>query len=77
SGSGQTITLVGTPNFSGAFVQAQDLAYVAFTSITWSGSATGTRYNGSGNSIIQTAGGGATYLPGNAAGTTSTGAQYL
>lgn len=40
------------------------------------GSATGSRYRGAQNAIINTNGGGASYFPGNSAGSLSTGAQY-
>lgn len=39
--------------------------------------ATGTRYVASGLSLIDTNGGGANYFPGNSAGTTASGAQYI
>lgn len=71
-----TITLTGTPNFSGAFVNAQDTGYVLATGLTFSGSATGTRYVAQTNGGIQTGGGGANYFPGNGAGTTATGGYY-
>jgi len=35
------------------------------------------RYRASGNGVVNCSGGGANYLPGNAAGTTATGGQYL
>jgi hypothetical protein len=41
------------------------------------GTVTGTRYAVSTNAICDTAGGGANFFPGNAAGSTSTGGQYL
>jgi hypothetical protein len=43
---------------------------------TSSGTFTGTRYLASLNGVIQTNGGGASYFPGNAAGSTATGGQY-
>lgn len=73
-----TVTLSGTPAFSTAFAIAHTCAsmYIINSSVTFSGSATGTRYNISANGVIQTFGGGATYLPGDVAGTTATGGQY-
>jgi hypothetical protein len=74
--SGATITLTGTPTF-GAF------AYVAMGSglevytTTITGSATGKRYDANTNGVIHTNGGGANFFPGNVAGTTTTGGQYL
>jgi hypothetical protein len=38
--------------------------------------ATGTRYNGTLNSVINTFGGGANYFPGNSAGSVATGGVY-
>ena len=71
-----TVTITGTPAFSGAFALAQQVSAVRINGTTFTGSATGTRYSVASNGVIDTAGGGATYLPGNAAGTTATGGQY-
>ena len=43
---------------------------------TYTGAATGTRYTLTMNSVCNVGGGGANYFPGNAAGSTATGAQY-
>jgi hypothetical protein len=67
-----------TFNYSNAFVVVDSLASALFIT-NFGGSAssvTGTRYKGSMNAIINTFGGGSTFLPGNASGTLSTGAQY-
>ena len=74
SGS-ETITLTGTPAF-GFFVFADALSIVYSNAVTFSGAATGGRYQVSLNSVIQTNGAGATYFPGNAAGTAVTGGIY-
>jgi len=74
--SSLTVTVSGTPAFSSGFVYATLLAAISAYSITFSGSATGQRYNASQNSVINTYGGGASYFPGNSAGATSTGGQY-
>jgi hypothetical protein len=72
----RTITLTGTPAFSGNFAgNAQAAHYISGN--TFSGSATGSRYLSHKNGVIDTAGGGANYLPGNVAGTTATGGLYL
>ncbi len=72
--SGKTITLTGTPAFSAAFAWTdRGLGMFDVFSITFSGSATGTRYIINNNSVCFTNGGGATYFPGNASGTTSNG----
>lgn len=68
----RTITLTGTPAFSNAFARAVS-AHVTLSGNTYSGSATGSRYNATLNGVIYT--NGAT-LPGNAAGSTATGGQY-
>lgn len=71
-----TVTLTGSPAFSWAFVQGTYVATAAFQSATFTGTATGTRYRASANGVVTTYGGGANYLPGNAAGATATGGQY-
>lgn len=70
-----TITLTGTPAFT-AFCWAVDEGYVNANSLTFSGSATGSRYTVSGNATIYTNGGGASYLPGNSAGSSANGGVY-
>lgn len=75
--SGRTVTLTGTPAFGGAFVSATDASIVQCTGFTFTGSATGSRYSVSGNSVIETNGGGATYFPGSIAGSSATGGQYI
>lgn len=63
----KTITLTGTPAFT-AFVNSRRFGEIIATGITFSGSATGSRYSVSNVGIIHTNGGGATYFPGDAAG---------
>lgn len=67
--NGFTITITGTPAFSAAWAQCAGNATISCFSDTFSGSATGVRYASSNNGYIFTNGGGATYLPGNSAGT--------
>lgn len=76
---GKTLTITGTPAFSTGFAKAFDLAMIQCDGMTFSGSATGKRYTGmTSNAVINTSGGGASYLPGDTAGDTpTTGAQYL
>ena len=74
--SAVTVTLTGTPAFSTAFAVAQTCASIEAISVTFSGSATGPRYSAVTNGVITTNGGGASYLPGNSAGSTATGGQY-
>ena len=73
--SGITVTVSGTPAFSAAFAVAQN-ATIAAQGISFSGSATGTRYSAFLNGVIFTNGGGSSYFPGSLAGTTTTGGQY-
>jgi hypothetical protein len=70
-----TITLTGTPNFGGGFVIA-DEGIVSCYGDTFVGSATGPRYQVSLNGVIQTNGAGPNYLPGNSAGSYTTGGEY-
>lgn len=70
-----TCTITGTPALT-YFVDASIGSNATLQAMTFSGSATGTRYSATMNSVIQTYGGGSTYLPGNVAGSTATGGQY-
>jgi len=72
----KTITITGTPAWSGYFLYAAITATVIANGNTYSGSATGARYLVETNAVVYTTGG-ATYFPGNAAGSTATGGQYL
>lgn len=69
----KTITLTGTPAFSSAFVDTNFVGVIQVNSNTYSGSATGIRYSAAANSMISS---GVT-LPGNVAGSTATGGQYI
>lgn len=71
-----TVTITGTPAFSQAFVQTTACASGLLENQTYSGSATGVRYNTTLNAVINTGGGGASYFPGNSSGTTASGGQY-
>jgi hypothetical protein len=73
----RTITLTGTPAFSVHFLRTSLGAIANIPVNTFSGSATGARYNALSNSAIETAAAGASYLPGNASGTTASGGQYV
>lgn len=72
----RTITLTGTPAFASAFASCQN-GNVTCGAMTFTGSGTGARYSATLNGVINTAGGGAAYLPGNAAGSAATGGQYV
>ena len=72
-----TVTLTGTPNFTGAYVwMDRGLGMVDCYGLTFSGSATGKRYIINNNSVCFTNGAATTYLPGNVAGTTANGGVY-
>lgn len=73
----RTITLSGTPAFSDAFASGEELGEVRVPGCTFSGSATGKRYNSIQNAIVSSNGGGASYFPGDVAGTTATGGIYI
>jgi hypothetical protein len=72
----KTITLSGTPAFSTAFCAASNGGGVLASVLTFSGAATGPRYLSATAGHINTDGGGASYFPGNAAGTATTGDYY-
>jgi hypothetical protein len=69
-----TITITGTPAFT--TYAYSGLGFIHYASVTFSGSATGKRYDVVENGLIKTYGGGASFLPGGTAGTTATGGQY-
>lgn len=73
--SGRTVTLTGTPAFSQYFAVGES-ARIQAVGCTFSGSATGVRYIALACGVIHTNGGGASYLPGNSAGSTPSGGQY-
>lgn len=76
--SGVTVTLTGTPAFSSAFVRAYTLGYIeAAYAPTFTGAATGQRYNAAVNGVINGFGGGSSTFPGSIAGATATGGQYV
>lgn len=72
---GSTVTLTGTPAFSGQFLWMPAGGNARITT-TFSGSATGARYSLANNAVATGNSVGTTYLPGNAAGSATTGAQY-
>jgi hypothetical protein len=76
--TGVTATLTGTPAFGTglAFAFASRLGFITAESMTFTGSATGKRYNADTNAVIATSGGGANYFPGNSSGSASLGGQY-
>jgi hypothetical protein len=69
----RTVTLTGTPAFATAYANAFLQGHILHWFSSFSGSATGVRYNVSYGALILTFGGGANYFPGNSAGVDSTG----
>lgn len=74
--SSKTVTITGTPNFSNAYLFARNVSQAQLAGNTYSGSATGVRYSLSHNAVCNVNGAATTYLPGNSAGSTASGAQY-
>ena len=72
----KTITLTGTPAYS-YFLVSSETAVVLISGNTFTGSATGTRYSVRELSLCKTSNGGASYLPGDAAGAVSNGGLYI
>lgn len=72
-----TFTVTGNPAWSWVGVVATDKGLISFAGLTFSGTATGTRYSGSSMSLINTGGGGANFFPGSGAGSVNGGATYL
>lgn len=69
-GTSLTVTITGTPAFSAFFADVNGGgAVLTYFLNTFSGSATGPRYSVKNGGVINTNGGGTTYLPGNSAGT--------
>jgi hypothetical protein len=73
---GTTITVTGLACSSAVFL-AVDCSTINVATVTFVGSATGQRYQVGNNAVIDTGGGGANYLPGNAAGVAFSGGQYV
>lgn len=73
-----TVSIIGTPAYAAGFITAKNASVATVANTTaFSGTATGPRYSTSTNAVIDVGGAGATFLPGNAAGTTATGGQYV
>jgi len=74
--NGKTATLSGTPAFT-QFVYCSLNSVANIVNATFAGTgATGTRYRGELNATINTNGGGASYFPGDAAGSTASEGLY-
>ena len=72
----KTITITGTPAFT-AFARVGYGAQLTASGNTFSGSATGARYQVLACGVCNAGGAGASYLPGGGPGSTATGAQYV
>jgi hypothetical protein len=71
-----TVTLTGTPAFAAAFILVRDQGNASVQTVTYSGAATGKRYQAIRLGNLFTNGAGANYFPGNVAGEVLTGGQY-
>lgn len=76
-GGGTTVTGVGTLAFGQFCFVNRGAGVIHFGGTFSGGTYTGTRYLGASVAYIDTNGGGANYFPGNAAGSVSSGAQYV
>lgn len=74
--TGRAVTLTGTPAFS-VFAFADRLGVITALTSSYAGAATGKRYEVASNAGVFTGAGGASFFPGDVAGTTATGGQYL
>jgi hypothetical protein len=74
----KTVTITGTPAFSDAFATAEDnsVIYIPSANVTFSGSATGSRFRVKTSSTLTTNSGSGTYLPGNALGSVQDNGTY-
>ena len=73
---GITVTLTGTPAFSWATIVANNGGIVQVSGVTFSGAATGVRYNAVLAGGINTNGGGANFIPGSSAGSATAPGWY-
>jgi hypothetical protein len=72
-----TINITNTPNFSAAFARVAEIALLKVLATFTGTGATGVRFTVNGTALINTAGGGANYLPGNSVGTQTNGGLYI
>ena len=78
NGLSLTVTLSGAPAFGAFFAHAFYGALVYAFGITFAGAAaTGSRYYAQTNGVVFVNGSGASFFPGNAAGSTASGGQYV
>lgn len=72
-----TTTISGSPAFPFGFAYAQSAGLVTSYGMTWSGSATGPRYQAMLNGVINANASGPDYFPGDSAGVLASGGQYV
>jgi hypothetical protein len=72
----RTVTITNTPGFTNAFARSLISGTVYLRSNTYSGSATGVRYLADRLGLIHVNGAGATYLPGDSAGSVTNSGVY-
>lgn len=77
--SSSTVVYSNSPAFSSANIKTYITAECRVNGMTFTngGTVTGKRYIAETNSVLSTGGGGANYIPGDVAGTTATGGQYV
>lgn len=73
----RTVTLVGSIAFASSFCTVNSTGVLLIYGCTFTGSATGVRFYVIANGVIDTGGGGASYLPGDVAGSELTGGRYV
>lgn len=71
-----TITLTGTPVFTGAFLGVMGGGKAQVVAMTWAGTANGARYWIVANGVVETQGKPTTWLPGSLPGNVGTGGIY-
>ncbi len=71
------LDLTAVTNIATSFVTVESGYASFYFTVGFTGTPTGKRYTAALNGVVNTFGGGATYLPGGTAGTTATGGQYV
>ena len=74
--SGRTLTITGTPAFAAGFCYGRNVSGLVINACTFSGSATGPRYNLNNLSSCYVGGASTSYLPGDSAGSIAGSAVY-
>lgn len=75
--SGIAIAFVGSPSFALATATVRGPNMMQAQGVVFSGAANGARYSVVANGVLDTLGGGASFIPGSSAGSTSSGGQYI